>query len=214
MGPVVRSGNIRSQLLPTGLSWAAAYKPKDEGSPCGDGYLIQESDTAIKLAVVDGAGSGARAAEAAACCIRKLAATESGSLSKLFDTAHAACLGTCGAALAMSIIDPFAGKMAWAAVGDIEGLLLNTSRDGAAKRAAIVQRGGTLGHHMPRIMPQTHGLAPGDVLIMSSDGVRHDHRDAIETTRSAKDLAARTLGDYGRANDDALVLVLKCDTAR
>ena len=63
MGRVVRSGTINPSLS-MAFSWAAAYRSKVDGSPCGDGYLVQETDTGIKLVVVDGAGSGARAAEA------------------------------------------------------------------------------------------------------------------------------------------------------
>ena len=104
--------------------------------------------------------------------------------------------------------------MSWAAIGDVEGLLLNTSRDGPQKRTAVVQRGGILGHHMPSVMPQTNHLESGDVIVMSSDGIRHAHRDAIATAKSAENLAEEALDLYGRENDDALVLVIKCDDAQ
>ena len=214
MGRIVREGEIRLRWSPMSFIWAAAYKSKVDGSPCGDGYLVQETDTGVKLVVVDGAGSGVGAAEASARCLRHLAADASVSLPKLFDGAHKACQGSHGAALAIATVDPLASKMVWAAVGDIEGLLLNITDGRPSKREAIVQRGGTLGHHLPTIIPQTHRLEGGDVIIMSSDGIRHAHRDAIVTTKSAENLATDTLDTYGRESDDAMVLVVRCEDNR
>lgn len=214
MDGITKQGRIEIAGTAISLSWAAICKSKVDGAPCGDGYLVRQSDGSIILAAVDGAGSGAQAAEATALCLRSLAKSKPTSLKTLFSDAHRACQRSRGTALAVALIRPEQHEMAWAAVGDMDGLLLRGSPGASPARETIAQRGGILGYHLPPIICQSHQLSAGDTIVMTSDGIRQAFRATTRAGPSVKTLAEDTFRIYGRDNDDALVLVMTyCEAA-
>jgi len=54
-------------------------------------------------------------------------------------------------------------------------------------------------------------VAPGDVLILATDGIRADFTEILPLAISAQSLAERILEGYATRKDDALVLVLHCN---
>ncbi len=214
MDGITKQGCIEIPGTTTSLAWAAAYKAKTDGTPTGDGYLVHQSDGSIILAAVDGAGSGAEATQAAALCLRSLVKSKPTSLEILFSEAHRACRSSRGAALVVALIRPEHREMSWAAVGDMDGLLLRGAPSASSARESVVQRGGTLGHQLPPIINQSHRLSAGDTIVMTSDGIRPAFREPIRAGPSVETLANDTLHTYGRDNDDALVLVMTyCEAA-
>lgn len=211
MGPVTEYDRIDLASEGISLAWAAAYRSKICGLPCGDVYLVRRIGQSIMLAVADGSGSGPEAARAATFCLSILRETDSVCLNTLFAEAHRGCLGTRGAALAITLIDPSNRQVNWAAVGEVEGLLLRGATPRVSQVQAIIQRGGTIGHNLPSLICHSHEIRPGDTIILSSDGVRHAFRNEIPAGQSAETLAAELLSAYGREDDDALALVAKFD---
>ncbi len=211
MGPVMEYDRIDLASEGVSLAWAAAYRSKIRDLPCGDAYLVRRIGQLIMLAVADGSGSGPEAARAAACCVSMLRETDSVCLNTLFAEAHRACLGTRGAALAITLINPSSLQVNWAAVGEVEGLLLRGATPRASQTQAIIQRGGTIGYSLPTMICQSREIRPGDTIILSSDGIRQAYRNEIPVGQSADTLAAELLASHGREDDDALALVAKFD---
>jgi hypothetical protein len=202
-------GSIEILGAPT-LSWAAAWRSKTAGLPCGDRHLVLRQGDVIMIAVIDGAGSGARAAQASATCHAALSALPGSlHLEDCFAAAHRACRETNGAALGVALIEPAALRLAWGAVGDIDGLLIRNAPTRQLRRESILQCGGTVGLHLPAVLCQSHRLAPGDTVIFVSDGIRQSYRALTASGSSAVGIAAEVLQNHGRSDDDAIVLAAR-----
>jgi phosphoserine phosphatase RsbX len=190
------------------LSWAVTWRSKVAGLPCGDLHLVRSAGGATLIAVMDGSGSGAKAAHASAACHAALSALNGPwDLEKCFAAAHRACRDTHGVALGLVLVEPSARRMCWAAVGDIDGLLIRRAPAGQARRESILQCGGTVGLHLPSVLSQTHSIAEGDIFMLVSDGIRHSYRAPMPKTASVAAIAADILKSHGRDQDDAIVLV-------
>jgi hypothetical protein len=192
------------------LTWSAAWRSKSVGAPCGDRHLVRQVGGVIMLAAMDGSGSGEMAAQAAASCHAALSALDSPfPIETCFAAAHDACRDTNGAALCVALIEAGAERLTWAAVGDIDGLLVRPA--GPAPSECILQCGGTIGANLPMVLSQTHRLAKGDTVVLVSDGIRRIHRGLSLQRLTAAAMAERILSDYGRADDDAIVLAARME---
>jgi negative regulator of sigma-B (phosphoserine phosphatase) len=209
MAPLTDHGSINIGGA-ANLSWAAAWRPKVAGQPCGDLHLVRSAGRATLIAVMDGSGSGVGAAHASAACHAALSALNgSWDLEKCFAAAHRACRDTHGVALGLALVEPSARRMSWAAVGDIDGLLIRRAPAGRARRESILQCGGTVGLHLPSVLSQAHPIAEGDIFMLVSDGIRHSYRGPVPKTASVAAIAADILKSHGRDQDDAMVLVAR-----
>lgn len=207
MAALTEQGSIAVDGTPT-LSWAAIWRPKTAGLPCGDRHLARRIGGAIMLAVIDGSGSGVMAAEAAEMCHGALVGLEGATtLEDCFTAGHDACRGTSGVAMGVAIIDPAASRLTWGAVGDIDVLLFRAS--GGARNECILQCGGTLGLHLPAVLTQTHRIGPGDTLIFVSDGIRRGYRGPGASGLPVMAVAQEVMRLHGRAVDDAIVLAAR-----
>jgi phosphoserine phosphatase RsbX len=52
-------------------------------------------------------------------------------------------------------------------------------------------------------------VEPGDILILTTDGIRAGYVDGLEHVGDTQALADRILGQYAKGGDDALVLVAR-----
>jgi alkanesulfonate monooxygenase SsuD/methylene tetrahydromethanopterin reductase-like flavin-dependent oxidoreductase (luciferase family) len=209
MAAVNDTGLIKIEGAPS-LSWAAAWRPKITGQPCGDRHLVRQVGPLVMIAVIDGAGSGPRAANAASACQDALAAkADPLVLAGCFAAAHHACRETSGVALGVALIEPATGGLTWGAVGDIDGLLIRHAPAGQSRREAILQCGGMVGLRLPPVLGQTHQISTGDILIMVSDGIHPRYRGPTLLCGSPDTCAAELLSEYGRAQDDAIVLAAR-----
>lgn len=187
------------------LHWSVACKSKYSGQPSGDGFLITRSGSEIRLAVVDGTGSGIEAGEASERCLRTLSAEVALPLEQSFHNCHRALAGSRGAALGLASIDLDGARLRWGAIGDIDGLLAPANE---GKRQAIVQRGGTLGLTMPSVHLQDHQLAANDMIVLVTDGIAKSFRSTSGVHLMPKALVRQIAENHARPSDDCLVLAL------
>jgi phosphoserine phosphatase RsbX len=96
--------------------------------------------------------------------------------------------------------------LTWAAVGDVDGLLIQDG-DPAARRS-MLQRPGTLGITYSGIHPQSQPLVAGDLFLLTTDGVSRKYRDRVSAGHSLAETAQQTLRRFGSENDDCLVLAI------
>jgi phosphoserine phosphatase RsbX len=208
MAAMNTGGEIALGRCGLSLSWAVLAYAKHHDQPCGDGYAIRRNDDRILFAVADGAGSGTAAAQVAELCLSSLEGSQ-GTIESDFRRCHAALQGGRGAAMALVAVSTETGVITWASVGDVDGLLLRNVAGRRKEKAAITQIGGTLGITFNGVAPQSHRLLPGDLLVLTTDGVLRDFAQKTTLNHSAERSAQRILQDFSRPNDDSLVLAIE-----
>lgn len=119
-----------------------------------------------------------------------------------FRTCHETLKGGRGAALALIWMNAEDLWMTWASVGDVEG---NAGPN--THKAAITQIGGTLGITFDRLIPQSHRLAPGDLIILTTDGVLRDYATKVALNQSAEQTAMQILREFRRPQDDLAMVI-------
>jgi len=204
MGPLIgRSGTAGA------LAWAVAGRALRGQVESGDSALVLDRGGDVLVAVVDGLGHGPEAAAAARAACSALTSSGAG-LDGLFQACHRSQSHERGAAMSAALVEP-GGSMAWAGVGNVEGLVVRAAPGGGARPASherLLMRGGVVGGSMPPIRQSKLDLRPGDTLVLATDGVSEDLAESCDA-RPPEQLAQHLLDRHGRDNDDALVLVAR-----
>ena len=180
---------------------------------CGDAYATRVHDRGFSLLVADGSGHGPLAASASSAAVRTFLDPDRAAEppAEVLARVHGALTGTRGAAVAVAEVDPAAGTVRFAGIGNIAGAVLSES----GKRS-MVSLSGVAGFRKPPIRTFEYPLPPGAVVVLHSDGVRSrwtaaDVRGLVG--REPLLLAATLLRDAGIRHDDACVLVGRVPSA-
>ncbi|HTP29014.1 MAG TPA: SpoIIE family protein phosphatase [Anaeromyxobacteraceae bacterium] len=176
-----------------------------EGGVSGDAIAFADFTDGALLAVLDGLGHGVEAAHAAHEAVRVLEADPGKPIVALVEQCHQALRKTRGAVMSLASFDSRTSSMTWAGVGNVEGILLRADRS----RESLAQRGGVIGYQLPSLRASTLSVLPGDMLILTTDGIRDSFVESLEATGRLQEMADLILADYRRKNDDALVVVAK-----
>jgi len=194
--------------LPAALDWAHAGRAMEGEPASGDLHVVEPTADGAMLAVIDGLGHGAEAAETAALAGRVLAEHAGEPPDALLLRCHEALAGTRGAVATVAALDVRLGRLTLAGVGNVETVLLRRSGDGY--RPVLVEPfPGILGHRMPALRTSTLSLAAGDLLVLATDGIALRVDGATSARESARSLATAILAEQAVPGDDALVLVAR-----
>ena len=169
-------------------------------APCARGGL---------LAVIDGLGHGdaaADASEAAAEIIRAYADEEA---QRLLERCHEQLRRTRGAVMTLAWFDLDARTMSWTGVGNVEARLIRAGGGPGARHDSPVVLGGVVGFNLPQARLGTVPLAPGDAVVIATDGVASDYSASLEPGITAQELADRVLARHGKGTDDALAAAVR-----
>jgi negative regulator of sigma-B (phosphoserine phosphatase) len=196
--------------------WGIATRPRPGESSSGDRHLVLELPDSLLMAVVDGAGHGPEAAEAAELAIQCLASNASSDMSlyNLINHCHKRLRGTRGGVISLGLINAKVHSLSWLGVGNVEGAVFRAV-SGKTGPARLLLRTGVVGMWLPSLKPHTLALAPGDTVVFVTGGV--DNRFFMEELPPMNDsqaLADRIVHNYGRQTDDALALVVRYKGAR
>lgn len=188
-----RAGSVNVGVEPSGES--------------GDRVGLRENGTLGAL-VADGLGHGPEAARAARAAVSTFEAEQLQDLGAFVRRAHEAMRSTRGGALAACLIDPDRNSLLHVGVGNVSGQVL---RDGKSEH--LLGRDGSLGTHLPfpRVQVGEHRWAPGSTLVLCTDGLRSGIEPLAYPGLLQHDpaiVAAVLHRDFGRATDDACVLVV------
>jgi anti-sigma regulatory factor (Ser/Thr protein kinase) len=190
-------------------NWAAGLARPLTGEPIsGDGYAVRVADGRRQVLVCDGLGHGRLAAAATQEALRVFAATPAAPPAQVVEALHRALGHTRGAALAVAELDPDAGLVRYAGLGNIAGTVHNL--DGT--RRGMVSLPGIAGQQRRTIREYDYPLPPDAVVLMHSDGVVDRWSPADQPgllTRSPQVIAATVLRDAGTRRDDACVLAAR-----
>jgi len=85
-------------------------------------------------------------------------------------------------------------------------------RAGAGKgivEQELLLRAGVVGSKLPPLQATVLPIAQGDTLFFATDGIRSEFVKDLSGLEAPQRAADRTVGQYCRGNDDALVLVAR-----
>jgi anti-sigma regulatory factor (Ser/Thr protein kinase) len=203
-GPTARA-KARPQTLPrsSGLSVPIAGE-----SVCGDNWQLHRAENGqISMMIADGLGHGPLAAEASEAACRLFESRPLAEPVGTIEAMHGAIGGTRGAAVAIARIDPAAGKLVYAGVGNIAGTLL--APDGSSR--GLFSHNGTVGHRMRKVQGFEYPWSPASLIVMHSDGLQtrwsFDNYPGL-ARRHPGVIGGVLYRDFRRGRDDVSVLVV------
>ncbi len=192
------------------LEWGVAELILPGQAESGDRYLVTPTPDGGLVAVVDGLGHGAEAAEAAKAAVRSLERHGQAPIIPLIKACHQSLAGTRGVVMSIAAFDARAETMTWVGVGNVEGVLLRAQATVSPRRESLLMRGGVVGGHLPALGARIIPVMRGDTLIFATDGVRSDFAsEHLAHDDPPQQLADRILARWGTKTDDALVLVAR-----
>ena len=193
------------------IEWAAKARPRPGENVCGDRMIaVDVEDTGALIGVLDGLGHGAEAAEAASCGVDVLRAARAEPLDVLLQRCHRALSGTRGVAMTLARIDFRTDTLSWAGIGNVAADLVAKHPAGVEVRSSARLAGGIVGYRIPEALtPQEVPIRPGDLRVITSDGIVEDHLDDIDFAASSLAIADQILRRHAKDNDDALVLAAR-----
>lgn len=198
---------ILARIRGAGASQAGGVSVAFHGEPVnGDGWAFMDNEGKRTVMVVDGLGHGYYAHDAAVAARRAFLGAK-GPAAAILRTIHDALRATRGAAVAVAELDPDAGQLRFAGVGNISATMI----DPAARRSAVSMHG-IAGHEMRDVREFNYPWSRESTLVMHSDGV--GTRWDLDTypallTRDPVLIAGILWKDHRRPNDDSTVVVAR-----
>ena len=191
------------------VEWGAAGAALAGEIESGDAHVVAGFEGGTLVAVVDGLGHGPEAAAASREATYVLAARAGDPLDLLVERCHEALRATRGVVMTLASFRAHDSSMTWVGVGNVEGILLRGDRATGRVREAISTRGGVVGYHLPPLRPAVVPVAPGDTLVLATDGIRSGFVAHADVGGSPQEVADAIFGRYARGTDDALVVVAR-----
>lgn len=181
--------------------------PVEGETACGDDWTLQPGSRSATLTVVDGLGHGPMAATASRAAVRTAHAHPDLPPGALLESIHQALRPTRGAAVAVMQMDPDAGMLRFAGVGNI-----SASMHGDGPRRSLVSHNGIAGHNMRRTQEVQMAWPRDALLIAHSDGLSTQWSlDAYPglVMRHPALIAGVLYRDFARQRDDATIVVVR-----
>jgi negative regulator of sigma-B (phosphoserine phosphatase) len=187
------------------LDLGIAERPKIGATISGDSYFVKEHEGGALIAVIDGLGGGAAAAEAAKKAYDAIEGLVDRPLSMIMQAAHTACVGTRGAVVGLLRLDYAQHEACYVGVGNIGIHVIS--------RHTIkpLSRNGIVGYRMPTLMEHKAQYDPGDTFILFSDGISARFCDSplLHETLAPQALADRIFEAFGKDIDDVTIVVAR-----
>lgn len=112
--------------------------------------------------------------------------------------------------MTLARIDFRTDTLSWTGIGNVAADLVAKHPAGVEVRSSARLAGGIVGYRIPEALtPQEVPIRPGDLLVITSDGIVEDHLDDIDFSAPALVIADQILHSHAKDNDDALVLAAR-----
>ncbi|MCO8268994.1 SpoIIE family protein phosphatase [Actinoplanes sp. TRM 88003] len=190
-------------------AWAAGLTRPLTGEPVsGDAFAVRDAEGRRQVMMCDGLGHGGLAAAASHEAIRAFHDAPVAPPATVLEHLHRRMNHTRGAAVAIAELDPDAGLVRYAGLGNISGTIIPP----VGPRRGMISLPGIAGHQRRQVREYDYPITPDAIVLMHSDGVV-DRWNTAEYpglfTRSPLVIAATVLRDAGTRRDDAGVLVAR-----
>lgn len=199
-----RIGGISTERLQLG----AVCLPCRGEQACGDAWAVAGEGRDWRALLADGLGHGKEAARASEEAVRVFHEHEADAPASLVQRMHQVLRSTRGAAVLVLGGDAATGRLRACGVGNISAAVVGP--EGGLRQLTSVN--GTLGYAVRRVTEFVYTWPLASVLVVHSDGLSSQltlERYAGWPGRHAALLAGLLWRDFGKAHDDATVLVLR-----
>lgn len=191
------------------IEWGVAASTLQGQTETGDQHAILETPRGLLFAAIDGLGHGVEAAEAAKIAAKVITDYRRESLIPLVQRCHEKLRGTRGVVLSVASIDSIENTVTWLGVGNVGGILLHRDSYGTLIREELVLRGGVVGDHLPNFFAGIFPLSRGDLIVLTTDGIRNTFSENLPLRQSPQEIADHILAHFARESDDALAVVVR-----
>jgi phosphoserine phosphatase RsbX len=195
-------------LLEPFLDWACTGAGLD-GGESGDLHLVVGLPHGALVALIDGLGHGPEAAVAAREAAAILQAHAALSIAQLVELCHEGLRKTRGVVMSLVTLDAQLSTIDWYGVGNVEGALFRANRSSERVRESIATRGGVVGYRLPPTKVSSVPIAPRDLLVLATDGIRSDFLGAVDPDLQPQHIADAVFASCAKNSDDALVFVAR-----
>jgi negative regulator of sigma-B (phosphoserine phosphatase) len=190
--------------------WGTAGRTMAGESISGDQAVVRDLlDGGMLLAVLDGAGHGSAAAEAAEAGRAILERHAGLPLVRLFRSCHDGLRGTRGCAMSAVVLNAAGDRLSWIGIGNVEAVVWRPDPRALPRQEHLLLRGGLVGCQMPIPFEASQPVRPGDLIALATDGVRGDFTPLLNNYDPPQRIAERIVERHATAQDDALVLVAR-----
>jgi phosphoserine phosphatase RsbX len=189
------------------VEWASQGAALDGEPESGDVDVVAGYPGGTLVALIDGLGHGIEAAEASHEAARVLRRFAGEPVTVLVERCHEALRGSRGVAMSVAAFDARSSSLSWVGVGNVEAILLRGGADRG--RESVTTRGGVVGYQLPPLRAPAVSVAPGDTLVMATDGIRSAFLAELRAPATPAQLARAVFSRHARGTDDALVLVAR-----
>jgi serine phosphatase RsbU (regulator of sigma subunit) len=172
-------------------------------------HLVEPFPNGALVAVIDGLGHGVEAAAAAQVAIATLRSHAQESPLPLLQRCHETLRRTRGVVLTLASFNTLDETLSWVGVGSVEGVLLRADGNTGPAHEEVIVYGGVVGLQIPPMRCAVTPIAPGDTLLLATDGIRSAFADALNLDDSPQRIADSILTRDVKGTDDALVLVAR-----
>lgn len=189
------------------VDWAVAVRPKEGQTISGDVYVVESFDAhGLLVSVIDGLGGGREAYHAAQLAAEVLKVHPGYTLSELIRQSHQALHSTRGAVIGIVQFNLVDRTCSFVGVGNI-GVHVYSSTS-----IKPISRNGILGYRLPSLLEMPYRYNSGDTFVLYSDGIssRFALEHSLKFDVPPQELADGILRTYGKTNDDATVMVVRC----
>lgn len=177
---------------------------------CGDTGVVKQYEDHCFMALIDVLGHGREAFKVAVRAEAWLLNhyEKEQDLIKMMTGLHAHLKGTRGAVVAFCRLQLSTGVLTYSGIGNIAMRVF-----GSTPRR-LIAKDGIVGYMMSSPVEKQVRLYPGDILVLSSDGVKeHFNMDDFPglLMGNAGDIATGFMNHLGKNNDDASCIALRYD---
>ncbi len=191
------------------LEHSSLVRPCPGERVSGDTVVVRPLEDGLFAAIVDVLGHGSEAHELAVRIDEYLERYGSADVSGLMGRLHDYLKGTRGAAVGLCAFDGAKGRIAYVGTGN------TVLRRFGQTDTRLVSRDGVLGQNMRTPHAQSLDLAPGDLVVLHTDGVR----DRFSSTdypgvlhQAPKDVVRVVIDRFGKDYDDAACIAVRYGT--
>jgi len=193
----------------TVVEWGLAAERMPGETALGDQATVIALPRRALIGVVDGAGHGRDAEQAANIAVNVIEHFPERTVTELMALCHDALRSTRGVVMSLASIDAATSTMTWVGVGDVETIVTHELPGAGFKPVPMIPQAGILGYRLPKLQPRTVQLTPGVTAVFATDGVDIGFMHNLRPVGAPDRVAERILTAHGKGNDDALVLVAR-----
>ena len=196
-------------------AWPSALERGEAGEPLagedrsGDLAVFVAYEGGALVATIDGLGHGGAAADAAEAAAEQFRIHATTAPETVLRRCHQALRSTRGVVATVAWFDLADGGLTWTGVGNVEGRLVRADRARGDALDSPTLFGGVLGWSLPAVRLVKTTLAPGDCVVMATDGIAADFGSSLQPGVPAAEQARRVLASHARGSDDALVVAVR-----